>query len=74
MVVCGCEEVRLETGPTALAPFVSCRTVRTPGPGFPPVRTAEGGGLRRSSDYAVYGVPSPRLLVTATCELLESSA
>jgi hypothetical protein len=30
MVVCGYEGVRLETGPAPLAPFVSCRTVRTP--------------------------------------------
>jgi hypothetical protein len=28
-VVCCCEEVRLETGPTPLAPFVSCRTVKS---------------------------------------------
>jgi hypothetical protein len=35
MVVCRCEEVRLETGPTPLAPLVSCRTVETLGHGRP---------------------------------------
>ena len=39
MVVWRCEEVRLETGPTPLAPLVSCRTVKTPGTGVPLVRT-----------------------------------
>ena len=34
MAVCRCEEVRLETGPTESSPFVSCRTVKTPGPRF----------------------------------------
>jgi hypothetical protein len=33
MVVCRYEEVRLETGPTPLAPFVSCRNVKTPAHG-----------------------------------------
>jgi hypothetical protein len=73
IVVCRYEEVRLETGPTPSAPFISGRNVKTPGTGVAPVSTAgtpvpqpsqllilysSGGGNRHSSDCSLPEVES----------------